>query len=287
MMRGDCPPSCYAFSVMDSNWDSYARVNAGERYRAQSAAIGSLATQAIVDEARIVPGLRVLDVACGSGEPSISIATLMRESGHVVGIDLAAAPLQVARERAGARRLTNTEFLQADVQQLPFADCTFDRVVSRLGVMFFPSLETALREMHRVLKPGGRTSHLAWGSIEQPYFQSTIGTVLRLLPDLMVPASAKAMFQFGEPGVLAAALKQTGFTKVEERVQKVAWNWPGTPEELWAYFQDVTIPFKPVLQAVPADRPDVHAAVLDALRAHSDGKQVNFQAEIVLASASR
>jgi len=104
----------------------------GQRYRAQSAAIGSQVTQAIVDEARIVPGLRVLDVACGSGEPSISIAALMGGSGHVVGIDLAAASLQVARERAGVRKLANTEFLQADVHQLPFADGSFDRVVSRL-----------------------------------------------------------------------------------------------------------------------------------------------------------
>jgi ubiquinone/menaquinone biosynthesis C-methylase UbiE len=275
------------FSVTDSQWDSYARVNAGARYRAQSAAIGSQATQAIVDEARIVPGLDVLDVACGSGEPSISIAALMQDSGHVVGIDFAATPLQVARERAGTRRLINTEFLQADVHQLPFADGTFDRVVSRLGVMFFSDLETALRQMYRVLKPGGRTSHLAWGSMEQPYFQSTIGSVLKLLPDLRVPASAKAMFKFGEPGVLAAALERAGFTKVEERIKRVAWNWPGTPEELWAYFQDVTIPFKPVLQGIPVDRQDVHGAVLDALRAHSDGKQVNFEAEIVLASGSR
>jgi ubiquinone/menaquinone biosynthesis C-methylase UbiE len=274
-------------SVTESKWDSYARVNAGERYRAQSSAIGSQVTRAIVDEARIEPGLRVLDVACGSGEPSISIAALMRDSGHVVGIDLAASSLQVARERAGARRLTNTEFLLADVHQLPFADCSFDRVVSRLGAMFFSSLETALRQMYRVLKPGGRTSHLAWGSIEQPYFQSTIGTVLKLLPDLGVPASAKAMFQFGEPGVFAAALERAGFTKVEETVKQVAWNWPGTPEELWAYFQNVTIPFKPVLQAIPADRPDIHGAVLDALRALSDGKQVNFEAEIVLVSGSR
>jgi ubiquinone/menaquinone biosynthesis C-methylase UbiE len=273
--------------MTESKWDSYARVNAGERYRAQSAAIGSQATLAIVEEAQIVPGLRVLDVACGSGEPSISIAALMQGSGHVVGVDLAAASLQVARERAGARRLTNTEFLQADVQQLPFADGTFDRVVSRLGVMFFSSLDIALRQMHRVLKPGGRTSHLAWGSMQQPYFQSTIGIVLKLLPEFSVPASAKVMFQFGEPGVLAAALERAGFTKVEERVKKVAWNWPGTPEELWAYFQDVTIPFKPVLQAIPADRADIHRAVLDALRAYFDGKQVNFQAEIVLASASR
>ena len=273
--------------MTDSKWDSYARVNAGQRYRAQSAAIGSQVTQAIVDEARIVPGLRVLDVACGSGEPSISIAALMGGSGHVVGIDLAAASLQVARERAGVRKLANTEFLQADVHQLPFPDGTFDRVVSRLGVMFFSELETALREMHRVLKPGGRTSHLAWGSIEQPYFQSTIGTVLKLLPELSLPASAQSLFQFAQPGVLASALEQAGFTGVEAKTCKVAWNWPGTPEELWAYFQDVTIPLKPVLQAIPANRPDVHDAVLDALRARSDGKQVNFEAEIVLVSGSR
>jgi ubiquinone/menaquinone biosynthesis C-methylase UbiE len=273
--------------MAETKWDSYARVNAGERYRTQSAAIGWQVTQAIVDEAQIVPGLRVLDVACGSGEPSISIAALMRGSGHVVGVDLATSSLQVARQRANARGLTNTEFLQADVHQLPFADGAFDRVVSRLGVMFFADLATALRQMYRVLKPGGRTSHLAWGSIEQPYFQSTIGCVLKLLPDLAVPASAKAMFQSGEPGVLATALERAGFARVEEKVKKVAWNWPGTPEELWAYFQDVTIPFKPVLQAIPADRPDIHRAVLDALRTHFDGKQVNFEAEIVLASASR
>ncbi len=67
--------------MAESKWDSYARVNAGQRYRAQSAAIGSQATRAIVDEAQIVPGLRVLDVACGSGEPSISIAAMMKGSG--------------------------------------------------------------------------------------------------------------------------------------------------------------------------------------------------------------
>lgn len=274
-------------SKTESKWNSYARVNAGERYRAQSAAIGSKVTQAIVDEAQIVPGLQVLDVGCGSGEPSISIAGLIGGSGHVIGIDLATASLEVARQRAAARQLANAEFLQADVHQLPFADGIFDRVVSRLGAMFFSDFETALCQIYRVLKPGGRTSHLAWGSIDQPYFQSTIGTVLSLLPDLSLPASAQAMFRFGEPGVFAAALQRAGFTQVEERVQKVAWNWPGTPEELWAYFQDVTVPLKPVLQAIPADRPEIGDAVLDALGAHSDGQQVNFEAEIVLASASR
>lgn len=273
--------------MAESRWNSYARVNAGERYRTQSAAIGSQVTRVIVDEARIVDGLNVLDVACGAGEPSISMATMLQGSGRVVGIDLATASLEVARQRAGARRLANVEFLQADVLRLPFSDCTFDRVVSRLGLMFFSDLDEALRQMYRVLKPGGRTSHLAWGSMRQPYFDSTIETVLRLLPELSVPASARAMFKFEEPSVLASALERAGFNKVEVRATKVAWNWPGTPEELWAYFQDVTIPFKSVLQAIPTERADVHRAVLDALRARFDGKQVAFDAEIVLASAIR
>ncbi|MGA2989971.1 MAG: methyltransferase domain-containing protein [Candidatus Korobacteraceae bacterium] len=273
--------------MTDSNWDTFARVNAGERYRAQSAAIGSQVTKAIVEEARIVPGLRVLDVACGSGEPAISIAALLQGSGQVVGIDISAQPLQVARERASRRGLDNVEFLQADIHQLPFPDGSFDRAVSRFGVMFFSDLPRALRELHRVLKPGGRTSHLAWGSMRQPYFETTVGVVLEMLPELSLPASGRGMFQFGEPGTLTARLQEAGFTGIEEKVEKVPWNWPGTPEELWAYFQDVTIPLKPVLQAIPADRQDIHRVVLDALRARYDGQQVKFDAAIVLASGRR
>lgn len=273
--------------MTESNWDSFARVNAGERFRAQSAAIGTHVTQAIVDEAKIVPGLRVLDVACGSGEPAISVAQLLKGSGEVVGIDLSPAPLQVARERASKRQLTNVDFLQADVHQLPFEDECFDRVVSRMGVMFFSDLPQALREIRRVLKSGGRTSALAWGSMRQPYFQTTIGTIRRLLPQIPVPPSATSMFKFGEPGTLARALEEAGFRQIEEKVQTVAWNWPGTPEELWAYFQDVTIPWKPVFQAISAGADDVHREVIEALRRRFDGQQVKFDASVVLASGVR
>ena len=90
------------------------------------------------------------------------------------------APLEVARARARQRGLDNVEYLQGDVHALPFADGSFDRVTSRLGVMFFADLAKALGELHRVLKPGGKIALLAWGAIEQPYFESTIGTVRRL-----------------------------------------------------------------------------------------------------------
>ena len=172
-------------------WDSFARINAGERFKRQSAEMGSAVTEAVVEEARVVSGVRVLDVACGAGEPSISIAALLSGTGEVIGVDMAAEPLKVARERATKRGLPNVEYMQADVHALPFADASFDRVTSRLGVMFFGDLPKALSEMHRVLRPSGRVALLAWGAMEQPYFDMTIGTVRRMHPELEIPATAK------------------------------------------------------------------------------------------------
>ncbi len=113
--------------MAEQPWDSFARLSAGERFRQQSAEMGADATRMLVEAARIVPGLRVLDVACGSGEPSISIAELLRGTGSVIGMDTAAAPLELARERARARGLENVEFQQGDVHSIPFADAGFVR----------------------------------------------------------------------------------------------------------------------------------------------------------------
>ena len=154
------------------NWDNHSRAQASRQWRKQSAMMGQHVTEAIVATAQVKQGMRVLDVACGSGEPAISIATLLNGTGEVIGIDLAQAALQTATERATQRQLTNVCFQPADAHALPFPDSSFDRVTSRLGVMFFSDLPRALREMHRVLKTGGRIVLLAWGPMDQPYFET-------------------------------------------------------------------------------------------------------------------
>lgn len=271
-----------------SDWNTFARVNAAQRWRKPSAMMGRAMTDAIVTEARIVPHLRVLDVASGTGEPAISIATALDGTGFVTATDISAEPLGVGEQRARERDLKNIRFVVADVHALPFPDASFERVTSRLGVMFFADIAKALSEIHRVLNDKGRVSLLAWGPIEQPYFDATIGNILRLCPDLAAPKPALGMFKFGPHGILTKALAEAGFQHIDERQCEIAWNWPGTPEDLWAYFQEVTVPFKPLFQAIPPQqRMEVDRVVLRDLNLRYDGASVNFNAHVTLVSATK
>ena len=272
--------------LTDSGWNSFARTNASDRFRKQSAQMGTPLTELTVREAHVEAGMRVLDVACGTGEPAISIATLLNGTGEVIAVDISAEPLKIGEQRARQRRLQNIHFQQADVHALPFPDARFDLVTCRLGLMFFVDLSRALREIRRVLRPGGRFTAVAWGPMEQPYFESTIGTVLKLCPELELPASGRAMFKFGKTGTLSAVLRETGFSSAHDEIREVDWSWPGTPEELWDYFRAVTIPFAPLLNRVPKEmEPEVDRAVLEALRARAHAGQVAIQGEFILGVA--
>jgi ubiquinone/menaquinone biosynthesis C-methylase UbiE len=270
------------------DWNSFSRANASQKWRKQSAAMGSGMTEAIVAAAKVAPSTRVLDIACGTGEPSITIARLLQGTGEVIGVDISSGPLAVATERARQHGLSNVRFQKADVQHLPFPDDSFDRITSRLGVMFFADLPRALQEMHRVLKPGGRLALLAWGKFEQPYFATTIGTILKMLPDVELSPAGKSMNKFGTAGLLAGKMREAGFSQVEENLTYVSWTWPGTVEEVWEYFQDVAAPFHPTLQAVPAERRnEINQAVLQAMKKYQVGDEVRFTAHVNITTAAK
>jgi ubiquinone/menaquinone biosynthesis C-methylase UbiE len=271
-----------------AHWGSAFRVAASQKWRRQSAAMGAGVTQAIVQLAAARAGMQVLDLACGTGEPAISLASQVGPQGRVSGIDINAELLEIARDRAQQRSLSNIEFRQGDAHALPFASETFDLVTSRFGVMFFEDIVRALGEARRVLRPAGRIALLAWGPFEQPYFLSTVAIVRRHVRASTLQPGTLNMFRFAQPGSLTAALKQAGFTRIEERTVTVPWNWPGPPEEVWEYFREITVPFRPLLSGIPPDKAEqVNAEVIASVRRHYDGKQVNFTAEVVLASAQK
>jgi SAM-dependent methyltransferase len=269
-------------------WGASYRLVAAEKWKAKSAAMGRAVTEALVACARPQPGMKVLDLASGTGEPAISLASKVGPEGHVTALDLSADLLKIAEERARQRGLTNVSTRQADAHNLPFPDAGFDLVTCRFGVMFFTDTEEALRETHRVLKPGGRACFLAWGPFEQPYWSSTMGVVHKHVGGPVLAPGGPNMFRFAEPGSLSAALRRAGFRDVEAETRTLPWTWPGSVEEVWEYAQAVSTPFRPMLERVPAEQwEQVNADVHTAVRQYFDGRSVNFGAVVVLAAGSR
>jgi SAM-dependent methyltransferase len=269
-------------------WGNSYRLIASEKWKAKSAAMGRDVTEALVEYAHPKPGMKVLDLASGTGEPAISLASRVRPAGHVTALDLSSELLQIAAERAQQRKLTNFSIRQADAHELPFPHESFDLVTSRFGVMFFQNTQKALREVHRVLKRGARTCFLAWGPFEQPYWSSTMGIVAKHMGGPVLVRGGPDPFKFGRPGSLSAELHAAGFADVDEKTTTLPWTWPGTAEEVWEQAQAVATPFLPLLQRVRAEqRHEIDRDVLSTIQEYADGDCIKFGAVVVLASGTK
>jgi ubiquinone/menaquinone biosynthesis C-methylase UbiE len=116
-----------------------------------------------IERLQLATGQRVLDVCCGSGASAIPAAEMVGPNGSVIGVDLAENLLELARDKAKQRGLENIEFRSADMTQLPFDEGSFDAVVCVFGIFFVPDMEAAVRELKRVLRPGGKLAITTWG----------------------------------------------------------------------------------------------------------------------------
>jgi ubiquinone/menaquinone biosynthesis C-methylase UbiE len=269
-------------------WGASYRLVAAEKWKAKSAAMGRGVTEALVEYARPILGMQVLDLASGTGEPAITLAARVAPQGHVTALDLSPELLALAAERARARELTNFSTRQADAHTLPFPDDSFDLATCRFGVMFFSDCDRALRELHRVLKPNGRACFLAWGPFDQPYWSSTMGIVHKHVGGSLMSPGSPNMFRFAEPNTLSRTLQEAGFHHVEEETKTLPWSWPGPPEEVWEYAKSVSTPFRSLLERVPEDDwNQINAEIHQAVQKYFDGKNLNFGVNVVLASGRK
>jgi SAM-dependent methyltransferase len=108
------------------------------------------------EHGRMAPGERVLDLGCGAGTDSLVAAQMVGPEGHVTGIDMTPQMLAKARAAAAEMGASNVEFLESEAEHLPFADESFDVVVSNGVIDLIPDKDAVFAEIHRVLKPGGR-----------------------------------------------------------------------------------------------------------------------------------
>jgi len=234
--------------------------------------------------------MRVLDLACGVGDPALSIAQEVAPSGRVTATDLGPGMMSLAEELARKKGLTNIEFREANAESLPFADASYDALTCRFGIMFFPDLPKALCECLRVLKPGGRAVFVAWGKVAQPFFTTTAGILLKHLPAPPPPPDpdAPSLFMFGERGRLRHALEAAGFASVHEEDRIIAGRWTSSVEEYWKQFTEVAAPFRPLLaQLTPEKKAQAVAEILAALHKFWNGQELNMPLEIVIGSGTR
>jgi SAM-dependent methyltransferase len=271
-------------------WTGERTVAAWRKWHAQIAAFTRGATEAILEAAHLRPGMRVLDLACGVGDPALSIAAEVAPSGRVTATDLGPGMMSLAEELARKKGLANIEFREANAESLPFADASFDVLSCRFGIMFFPDLAKALRECLRVLKPGGRAAFVAWGKKEQPFFSTTAGIILKRVPVPPPPPDpdGPSLFMFGERDRLRRALESAGFANVHEEDRIIPGRWSGSVEEYWEQFTEVAAPFRPLLdQLTTEQRAQARDESLLAVKKFWDGREINLPLEIVIGSGIR
>lgn len=159
---------------------------------------------------------RVLEIAAGTGVVTRALATTLPESATIVATDLNQAMLDHAATLSSARPI---EWRQADAQQLPFADGTFDAVVCQFGAMFFPDKARAFAEARRVLRPGGVLLFSVWDRIEDNEFEDTVTTALAsVFPDDPPRFLARTPHGYHDKEAIARDLASGGFEAPPEIV---------------------------------------------------------------------
>lgn len=259
---------------------------AWEKWRPQFVVMTQDLTTAILDHAAIKPGWHVLDLAGGSGEPACSIAPVVAPVGTVTMADIAPSMVDIASEHARAAGLNNMRFEVCDAAQLPFEDARFDAVTCRLGVMFFPDVQGALREALRVLRPGGRATFLTWRGTAAS--DDNVRTVLGPRGLLRPPEpGAPHVSRFSGAGELAAELQAAGFVHLREDTAAVNWDWPGPPAEYWQFLLDAS-PWRDALhQLAPADQQAIEREFLELLHGLYDGTAVRHPSVAAIVSGAR
>ncbi len=178
----------------------------------------------LLDRVRLGLRERVLDVACGTGVVSRHAARRVGPLGHVTGVELNPAMLEVARHAAAY--FDQVEFLEGSALELPVPDAQFDVVVCQQALMFFPDRELAVREMFRALKPGGR---VGLGVFRTPEFVPSFACLIKALEKHVGPAAAdfmRAPFVMESVAQMRGLFEQAGFSEIEVAIRVGTLRYP-------------------------------------------------------------
>jgi ubiquinone/menaquinone biosynthesis C-methylase UbiE len=169
-------------------------------------------TDEMIKLAGIAPGHHVLDIAAGAGGQSVAVARMVGETGYVLASDISPNILSYARRMACKAKMYNIETRAMDGEHLDCKDESFDAVISRVGLIYFPDQLQALKEMHRVLKPGGKIAHIVYSTADKNSFFSIPVSIIRNRAKLPPPAPGQpGPFSLGADGAILKLYSEAGF----------------------------------------------------------------------------
>jgi SAM-dependent methyltransferase len=243
-------------------------------------------SERLVEMAGIKEGDRVLDVACGYGEPSLTAARRVGPQGSVIATDISAEMLNFGRQRAAANSVENIEFMQSDANSLDFPAESFDAAVSRWGIIFDPDGEGAAANVRGFLKPGSRFAISSWGPPERvPWLATAVKTAMEKLDVPPPPPGTPGPLSRPTEDAIGGLLEGGGFTDV--RVEDLEIILPfDSAEEYVRNVQAIVAPVVAMISPHPDEvQRETWDAMADAVRAHADDDgRINLSNQVWVAA---
>jgi enediyne biosynthesis protein CalE5 len=248
----------------------------------------SMVSERLVELAGIEPGSRVLDVAAGYGEPSLTAARKAGPDGTVVSTDISAEMLAYGRERAEAAGLENIEFMVSDANSLDFPKESFDAAVSRWGIIFEPDGEGTAERIRGFLKRGARMAISSHGTPERvPWIARPMKAAIEFLDVPPPPPDMPGPLSRPTPDAIGGLLQGGGFSDVEVEDMEITLEW-SSPEEFSTHVKDIVAPITRMVEAQPKDvQEGAWKAIADDIRSEADSDGTIKLPSLILLAVGR
>jgi enediyne biosynthesis protein CalE5 len=227
----------------------------------------------LIELAEIKRGSTVLDIATGIGEPAITAAKQVGNSGHVLAIDISSQMLSIAMHRAISLGLEQViEFKEGDAETIDLPASTFDAALCRFGLMFLPDLRTGLSNIYRSLVDGGRLAAAVWASPDKvPFIALALNTVMKETKSPPPPPSGTpGPFSLSDENMLRNSLIESGFKDVTIERMDVTFNFDSA-EVYMSFVCETAAPVQAMLANQPQQRrEEILKAITESARKYAD-----------------
>jgi ubiquinone/menaquinone biosynthesis C-methylase UbiE len=212
-------------------------------------------SQRLIELAEIKPGQRVLDIATGNGEPSITAAKVVGTGGRVLATDMSRQMLAIAKERATLLRLQDIiEFRESDAENLDLANSSFDAALCRWGLMLFPNLDTAIGKIYSSLVSGGKFAAAVWADATKvPIINLASGVIASQVQMSAPPQGVPNPFSLSDTNKLENSLARAGFRDIHIDTEIVTFEFE-SGGDYCRYCQAVSVSARTALSKVTEER---------------------------------